>query len=56
MNCHKGILSFLKHDVMEGAGSLQLCGGQIADIEAAIRTVRSAFGSELEDSQGVLLQ
>ena len=49
----KAILSVLRYDVMEAAGSLQLCAGQIAGIEAAIHAVRSTF--ECEGTQGVLL-
>ena len=49
----KAILSVLRYDVMEAAGPLQLCAGQIAGIEAAIHAVRSTF--ECEGTQGVLL-
>ncbi len=34
-------------------GSLQLCGGQIAGIEAAVHAVRSTFQDE--NTEGVLL-
>ncbi len=49
----KAILSVLKSDVMEGAGSLQLCAGQTAGIEAATHAARHAF--EAEGCHGVLL-
>ena len=49
----KAILSVLRYDVMEAAGPLQFCAGQIAGIEAAIHAVRSTF--ECEGTQGVLL-
>ena len=41
----KAILSITKGDVQEAAGSLQLCAGQIAGIEAAIHYVRTSFQS-----------
>ena len=49
----KAIMSVLRYDVMEAAGPLQLCAGQIAGIEAAIHAVRSTF--ECEGTHGVLL-
>ena len=36
----------IRCDVMEAVGPLQLCGGQIAGIEAAVHAVRSMFQSD----------
>ena len=49
----KATLSVIRCDVMEAVGPLQLCGGQIAGIEAAVHAVRSMFQSD--ECQGVLL-
>ena len=42
----KAILNITRQDVQEAAGSLQLCAGQIAGIEAAVHAVRSFLQSE----------
>jgi len=42
----KAILNIIRQDVQEVAGSLQLCAGQIAGIEAAVIAARSLFLSE----------
>ncbi len=42
----KAILSVIKVDIQEAAGVNQLCGGQIAGIEAAVHAVRHSFNSE----------
>jgi len=39
----KAILNIIRQDVQEAAGSLQLCAGQIAGIEAAVHAARSLF-------------
>ena len=49
----KAVLYVVKSDIQEAAGIRQLCGGQIAGIEAAIHSVLSEFQSE--DSEAVLL-
>ena len=49
----KAVLSVVKSDVQDATGCLQLCGGQIAGIEAAVHAVRTAFDSD--DSEAVLL-
>ena len=49
----KAILSVIRYDVMGAVGSLQLCGGQTAGIEAAVHAVRSVFHSD--ECRGVLL-
>ena len=46
-------MSIAKPDVQVATGCLQLCGGQISGIEAAVHAVRSAF--EKDDSEAVLL-
>ena len=42
----KAILSTIKDDIQDAAGSLQLCAGQIAGIEAAIHFMRESFLSK----------
>ena len=42
----KAILFVIKGDIQEAAGSCQLCGGQIAGIEAAVHAVRQLFNNE----------
>ena len=49
----KAILYVIKQDIQEAAGTRQLCGGQIAGIEAAIHSVQSELQSE--DTEAVLL-
>jgi hypothetical protein len=39
----KAILAVTKFDLQEAAGSLQLCAGQVAGIEAAIHAMRDSF-------------
>ena len=42
----KAVLSILKPDIQSVTGSLQLCTGQIAGIEAAIHAMNDLFHSE----------
>lgn len=49
----KAILFIAKPDVQDASGCLQMCGGQISGIEAAVHAVRSAF--ERDDCEGVIL-
>lgn len=42
----KAVLMMVSSDVQEALGCLQLCGGQISGVEAAIHATRSAFESE----------
>ena len=42
----KAILSVTKHDIQEAAGTRQLCGGQVAGIEAAVHSVLGNFRAE----------
>ena len=42
----KAILFVIKGHIQDSAGSRQLCGGQIAGIEAAVHSVRKLIGSE----------
>ena len=49
----KAVLSEAKPDIQEASGCLQMCGGQIAGIEAAVHAVRTAFDSS--DTEAVLL-
>ena len=46
----KAVLSVAKIDLQEAAGSLQLCAGQIAGIEAAVHAMKEAFVSEENDA------
>ena len=43
----------IKGDIQEAAGFNQLCGGQVAGIEAAVHAVRQDFG--LKETEGILL-
>ena len=43
----------ISHDILEAAGTLQLCAGQECGIEAAIHAMRKVFNSS--ESEGVLL-
>ena len=49
----KAILSVTKSDIQSAVGSLQLCAGQDAGVEAAVHAMRMIFESESTD--GVLL-
>ena len=49
----KAVLSISRLDVLEACGSLQLCAGHCAGVEAAIHAVRTTFNEESVD--GVLL-
>ena len=49
----KAVLSVAKVDLQEAAGSLQLCAGQIAGIEAAVHEMKEAFLND--DNDAVLL-
>ena len=49
----KAVLSITKQDVLDAAGLKQLCAGQIAGVESAIRVVRQCF--EDPETEGVLL-
>ena len=49
----KAVLSVVKLDIQEASGCLQMCGGQISGIEAAVHAVRTAF--ETDDNEAVLL-
>ena len=41
----KAVLSILRVDIQEAAGSIQLCAGQISGTEAAIHAIRDSFHS-----------
>ena len=41
----KAVLSVLKGDIREAAGSSQLCAGQLSGCEAAVHSVQTLFGS-----------
>ena len=41
----KAVLSITQPDIQDASGCLQLCGGQISGIEAAVHAARSAFDS-----------
>ena len=49
----KAVLYVIKGDIQDAAGSNQLCGGQVAGIEAAVHAVRQSF--ESEETEGILL-
>jgi len=49
----KAVLSVLKEDIWEAAGSSQLCAGQLSGREAAVHSVQTLFGSP--DTEAVLL-
>ena len=49
----KAILTLARPDVQNTSGCLQLCGGQISGIEAAVHAVRTAF--ESDENEAVLL-
>ena len=49
----KAILSIIKTDIQEAAGTLQLCAGQEAGCEAAVHALRKIFLNE--NTEGALL-
>ena len=49
----KAILFITRGDIQDAAGSLQLCAGQIAGVEAAVHATREAFAGE--NTEAVLL-
>ena len=49
----KAVLSVVKLDIQEASGCLQMCGGQISGIEAAVHAARTAFDSN--DTEAMLL-
>lgn len=49
----KAVLSVVKGDLQEAAGSLQLCAGQISGIEAAVHAMKEAFLND--ETEAVLL-
>ena len=49
----KAVLAIVGPDIQDASGCQQLCGGQIAGIEAAVHATRAAF--ESEESQAALL-
>ena len=49
----KAILAVTRSDLEEAAGSLRLCAGQVAGIEAAIHAMRESFNNE--GTEAVLL-
>ena len=42
----KAVMSLLKKDVLQAAGSLQLCGGQVAGSEAAIHAMHDVINND----------
>ena len=49
----KAILFIIKGDIQEAVSANQLCGGQIAGVEAAVHAVIQLFNSD--DTEGILL-
>lgn len=49
----KAVLSTTRQDLLEAAGSYQLCAGQIAGVELAIHVVRQCY--EDHETEGILL-
>ena len=49
----KAILFILKSDILETVGSMQLCAGQIAEVEAAIHAMRELL--EKDETEALLL-
>jgi len=49
----KSILTIIRSDIQEAAGSLQLCAGQECGIEAAIHAMSEVFQDD--DTEGVLM-
>ena len=46
----KAVLYAIRGDIQDAAGSLQLCAGQIAGIEAAVHFMRESFQSECTEA------
>ena len=42
----KAVLVITKGDILDAAGSIQLCGSQISGCEAAVHSVRESFDDE----------
>ena len=42
----RAVLSVLRDDVQDAAGSVQLCAGQIAGVESAVHAVQKCFGQD----------
>ena len=51
----KAVLMAVRGDVLDVAGSIQLCAGQIAGTEAAVHVVRSSFASSLLHSLNLFI-
>ena len=49
----KAILSVVREDLQAAAGSIQLCAGQIAGIEAGVHAVQALF--QKVDTEAILL-
>ena len=49
----KAVLYVVKPDIQHASGCLQMCGGQVSGIEAAVHAIRSAF--DHEDCEAILL-
>ena len=49
----KAVLSIVRADIQEASGCIQLCGGQISGIEAAVHAARTSL--ESDDSEAILL-
>ena len=49
----KAVLSIVRADIQEASGCIQLCGGQISGIEAAIHAARTSF--ESDNNEAILL-
>ena len=49
----KTVMILLKKDVLQAAGSLQLCGGQVAGSEATIHAMHDVFNDD--NTEGILL-
>ena len=49
----KAVVSVIKDDVLDAAGSMQLCVGQMAGVESAVHAVRKMFDSS--ETEAVLL-
>ncbi len=49
----KATLSIIKPDIQEASGCIQLCGGQLSGIEAAVHAARRCLDSD--DNEAILL-
>ena len=49
----KAVLSVVRADIIDAAGSLQLSAGQIAGVEAAVHAIRGSFDEQ--ETEGLLL-